>query len=108
MSFLELVDLLITATIVVLPYNPRLYSKNHSGMIMLLSDLKIPIVTCDYAAFSTEVLEFKLGKLFDYELSFASALVQVLSNFSDSRFNEYFQVREHENSKLFESFSISS
>jgi len=108
MKFLELVDLLITATIVVLPYNPNLYSKNHSGMIMLLSDLKIPIVTCDDAAFSPEVLEFKLGKLFDYELSFASALVQALSNFSDSRFNEYFQVREQENRKLFESLNISS
>lgn len=106
MNFLELVDLLITATIVVLPYNPSIYSKNHSGMIMLLSDLKIPIVTCDDAAFSPEVLEFKLGKLFDYELSFASALTEALSNFNDSRFNEYFQIREQENRKLFERFNI--
>lgn len=108
MNFIELVDLLITATIVVLPYNPRLYSKNHSGMIMLLSDLKIPVITCDDAAFSPEVLEFKLGKLFDYELSFASSLAQELSNFSDYRFNDYFQVREQENRKLFESLNIRS
>ena len=107
-SFFELIELLETATAVVLPYDPAIYSSNHSGMIMILSDLKIPFVTCNNAAFSPEVLEFKLGKLFDYRLSFASALVQLLSNFNDSLFNEYFQVREQENRNIFNYLNISS
>ena len=106
LDFIALVELLKTATVVVLPYDPKLYIKNHSGMVLLLSDLRIPMVVCDGAAFSPEVLEFNLGELFNYKSSFANSLVKVLNRFNDSRFTDYFQVREKENIYLLNHLNV--
>jgi hypothetical protein len=107
-SYSNLVDLLNTATVIVLPYNPSLYTRNHSGMILISSDLQIPIVTCERAVFSDEVSKFKLGKLFNYEMSFADALIQVLIHLNSFEFDEYFHFREQQNRRLYKHFNFLS
>lgn len=103
MSYSNLVSLLNTATLIVLPYNPDgYYSLNHSGMFFLSSDLQLPIVTCENACFSNETIDFKLGKLFDFKTTFTSALIETLTNLNNFKFEEYFKVREQENIKVYE------
>jgi hypothetical protein len=106
MSYLSLVTLLNTATVIVLPYTPSVYSRNHSGMVLISSDLQIPIVTCEQAVFSQEIIEFKLGNLFNHEISFADALIQTLINLNVFKSNLYFDYREQQNRKLYENLNF--
>jgi hypothetical protein len=108
MSYLSLVTLLKTATVIVLPYTPSGYTRNHSGMVLISSDLQIPIVTCDQAVFSQEIIDFKLGNLFNHERSFVDALIQTLINLNVFRSNKYFDYREQQNRKLYENFDFHS
>lgn len=105
-SYSNLVNLLDAATVIVLPYNPSTYSKNHSGMVLISSDLQIPIVTCEQAIFSQEVIKYKLGNLFEHETLFTDALIQSLISFNTFEFIGYFNYREQQNRKLYEELSF--
>jgi len=107
-NYLDLINLLNTATVIVLPYNPFIYNKNNSGMLLISSDLQIPIITCEQAVFSDEVHNYKLGKLFDYEKSFAEALIHALVNISTFDFKGFYDYREQQNQEVFRYLNFTS
>ena len=100
-NFFELINFFEVADIIVLPYNPSLYSKNHSAMILLASDFNVPVITCSGASFSSDVNDFNIGTLFDYEESFSSALLNTITELNSFRFIQYRQARELENTKIY-------
>jgi hypothetical protein len=106
MSYLSLINLLNTATVIVLPYTPSVYARNHSGMVLISSDLQIPIVTCEQAVFSQEIIEFKLGNLFNHKISFADALIKTLINLNTFESRKYYDYREQQNRKLYEKLNF--
>ena len=105
-DFFELLNLFETADIIILPYNPLLYSKNHSAMILLASDFNVPVVTCSGASFSADLNDFNIGTLFDYKTSFSNALIDTISGLNSFEFIQYRCVRELENIKIFNFLGI--
>jgi hypothetical protein len=106
MSYSSLITLLNTATVIILPYTPSVYTRNHSGMVLISSDLHIPIVTCEQADFSHEIIEFKLGSLFKHDLPFADALIYTLINLNEFKSDKYFDYRELQNRRLYENLDF--
>jgi hypothetical protein len=100
-SFEKLVEKINAANIVILPYNPITYSMRHSALVMLLSDLGIPIISCAGAAFSKDIAQFKLGKLFDFQADFSNSLIESIFDPMTYGFNEYCRVREEENISMY-------
>jgi hypothetical protein len=104
LPFIELADLIFTADMIILPYDPEVYKYLHSGLFFLASDLKIPIITSQGCTFSNEVLEFNIGSLFEYSSGFSDSITEILNN--TFNFSRYHSLRDFENMKIYSSLGI--
>ena len=104
LPFIELADLIFSADMVILPYDPKIYKYHHSGLFFLASDLNIPIITSQGCSFSNEVLEFNIGSLFEYSSDFSEPIIKILNNTFD--FSRYHSLRDFENIRIYSSLGI--